>query len=856
MQASILGLYDTTRYKHPTKNNKKLSWLEIDKEIIAKLELLKNEKADVVFLSPTIYSPSSISVINRFLKKYDNIRWIQYDTQSTNAIAKAQKICFGTQGVPDYVFENADIIVSFDADFLGSWMNSSENIKRYVQKRKLNSDNNHMSQHIQFESRMSLTGSNADYRYTIKPSEINIKVAQLYNEILKLKSKNSYNIGKSSDRIKKIATLLFNNKGKSMVLAGNNHLSTQIIINAINYELGNYNSTIDTSKLLLNKKAIDTDIAKLIKLMNSGSVKGLICYEANPVFDYCDGETFRNSISKVPFTVGIGDTPNETSSLMNYITPSNHYLESWNDVEAKQDYFSFMQPTIQALYDTRQFQSSLLKWINKDTDFHKYIQSYWKVNMYTLQDEYSNFESFWSHTLQKGVFEPKKHPIKHLPLLPIKINNLLENTNEKSNKIELQTYESSCIGNGSMANNPWLQEMPDPVSKICWDNYLNISPKQAKELNMTNGNVVRINSELELPIYILPGQAYNTVSVATGYGRNICGKVGELVGKRVVQMQSLQSGFINNIEHVSLTKIDKQHSFAMTQTHNSMEGRAIVREANLDEYKKDQSAGNHKNHQYDNASIYKEPQFPNHHWGLVIDLNACVGCGACSIACQIENNVPVVGKKEVERAHEMSWLRIDRYFTGNENNPEVVFQPLMCQHCNNAPCENVCPVAATNHSSEGLNQMIYNRCIGTRYCSNNCPYKVRRFNWFDYTNADSIPNNLHDIADMTLDLKRMVLNPDVTIRAKGVIEKCSLCVQRIQEGKLKAKLEGREVKDGDIKMACQQTCPAGAMIFGDLNDKNSKVSKLAKTQRNYHLLEELHTLPSISYLTKIRNKKS
>ena len=850
VQASVLSLYDSSRYQNPQIDEKNVSWDEFDESILKALESQKENQ--LVLLTPTIFSPTTRKAIQHFTKVYPNIKWVQYDTQSASAILQAQKLCFDKEGLPDYKFNKANLIVSFDADFLGTWLNPSEYIKTYSDTRKLSGSLNKMSRHIQFESRMSLTGSNADERHAIKPSELNLLIAQLYNEILILKGQQKHDVPKSSKIIKELAKDLLEQKSHSLVVSGSHDLNAQILINAINYELDNFNSSINLETSLLNHQAIDEDMDQLITDLTSGQVKGLICYHTNPVFNHPEGDKITKAIESLPFSLSIHETPNETSSLMEYVAPDNHYLESWNDAEIKKGSYSLMQPAIRPLFDTRQFQSSLLKWSGKDVDYHKFIMKNWEETLFPSQTLYTNFKSYWEHTLQEGIFQVKDKSNNKPKFAKLDINKTLEaiTQNKKSSGIELQVYEKVSIGDGSMANNPWLQEMPDPISKICWDNYLNISPKQAKEMALETGNLVLLNSKLELPVYILPGQAYNSVSVAGGYGRTICGKVGKDVGFKISHLNT------SKYSSVKLEKIERRFDFAMTQTHHSMEGRAIVREANLDEYKKNPKAGNDNKHEYKNAGIYKEPEFPNHHWGLAIDLNSCVGCGACTIACQAENNVPIVGKKEVIRAHEMSWIRIDRYFSGDENKPGVVFQPVMCQHCDNAPCENVCPVAATNHSSEGLNQMIYNRCIGTRYCGNNCPYKVRRFNWYDYTLADSIPNNLHDPAGMTVDLSRMVLNPDVTIRAKGVIEKCSMCVQRIQEGKLNAKLEGRKVKDGEIKMACQQTCPSGAILFGDLNDKHSDLFKVATSDRNYHLLEEIHTLPSVSYLTKIRNKKS
>jgi Fe-S-cluster-containing dehydrogenase component len=393
--------------------------------------------------------------------------------------------------------------------------------------------------------------------------------------------------------------------------------------------------------------------------------------------------------------------------------------------------------------------------------------------------------------------------------------------------------------------------LPDPLTKVCWDNFAAISPADAENLKVSDGDFIRIASDVEVPVVVQPGQAPKTLSMAIGYGRTRSGKVAEGVGVNAYNFMDFRDGFRQFAIPVNAPEKSRSSmAMALTQTHHSMEGRAIVRESTLPAWIEDPASGNelHKYHEKHKVSLYPEVKFEAHHWALAVDLNRCTGCSTCVIACQAENNVPVVGKKEVERRRIMHWMRIDRYYTGETDNPGVVFQPLMCQHCDHAPCENVCPVAATTHSDEGINQITYNRCVGTKYCINNCPYKVRRFNWFEYSRNKAFDYNMND------DIGRMVLNPDVTVRERGVVEKCSFCIQRIQEEKLRAKLENRQLRDGDIKPACMQSCPSNALVFGDLNDPDSEVSKLFKDERNYHLLEELHTLPSVGYLTKIRNK--
>jgi molybdopterin-containing oxidoreductase family iron-sulfur binding subunit len=427
---------------------------------------------------------------------------------------------------------------------------------------------------------------------------------------------------------------------------------------------------------------------------------------------------------------------------------------------------------------------------------------------------------------------------------------IMEATGRKgeTEDLELHVYESVGMGTGQHTNNPWLMELPDPVTKLTWDNAACISPRMARTLGVVEGQLIRINGQAELPVIIQPGQAEYTVSIPLGYGRTVSGKVADHVGVNAAPLLagSPDPGYLSNIQVEALAGI---RQLALTQEHHSMEGRAIVRETTLEEYLEDPHAGNemHEYVEHHHTTLYEEPEFAGHHWGLAIDLNKCTGCSACVIACQTENNIAVVGKDEVRRRRIMHWIRIDRYYSESPSDPMVFHQPLMCQHCDNAPCENVCPVSATNHSNEGLNQMTYNRCIGTKYCINNCPYRVRRFNWYAYVN-----NQEYDYHQNSR-LGKMVLNPDVVVRERGVVEKCSFCVQRIQEKKMQAKLEDRTLADGEIRTACTQACPAEALVFGDLKDPESKVSKMYASERNYHLLEELHTLPSVGYLTKVRN---
>ncbi len=857
-QASVLGLYDTARYQYPLINGKKSEWDLVDKKIINLLNTLSAQNRQVVLLTPTIISPATKEIIDTFIKKYPVTRHIQYDSISYSGMLEANRFVFGKQVLPSYQFDKANLVVSFGADFLGTWLSPVEFTKQYVTKRKLDEGQKTMLKHIHLEGGMSLTGSNADERIVIKPSQEKIILANLFKQILKAKTGRVINVAPCSFDVMSMAKTLVKNSGGSLLISGSNDTGCHVLVNGINYLLGNYGGTINIDQPLYVRQGLDKEMTEFINALDKGKIGGVICYNVNPAYDHPLANKFVKGLKKCELSVSLPNLRDETAGFTTYVCPDHHYLESWNDAEVKKGFYSLAQPVIHPIFNTRCAQESLLKWAGINTLYDEYLKAYWKKRVYPLSTSFTSFYDFWTRSLQDGVFEQSIQKAKNINTNLNTIVGVAKNTRAiKDDSFEIILYENVSVGNGKQANNPWLQELPDPVSKVCWDNYAAISPKLANELGLTDGSLVSVNGIFTLPVLVQPGQEHKTISIALGFGRRNAGKVADGVG---VDMYPLVSIKYQNRMYTNQVKIEAKkgnYPLAMTQTHHSMEGREIVRETTLKEYHRNPASGNetHKEIEEHHVSLYKKHEFKGHHWGMAIDLNSCIGCSACVIACSAENNVPVVGKQQVQRVHEMHWIRIDRYYSGNPANPEVVRQPVMCQHCDNAPCENVCPVAATNHSDEGLNQMVYNRCIGTRYCNNNCPYKVRRFNFFDYTKADAIPFNTKDAAGMTLDLKRMVLNPDVTVRAKGVIEKCSMCVQRIQEKKLNAKLEKRPLKDGEIKPACAQACPADAIVFGDLNDPESKVSKMFKDKRNYHLLEELHTLPSVGYLAKVRNRK-
>ncbi len=707
-----------------------------------------------------------------------------------------------------------------------------------------------MLRHIHFESGMSVTGSNADIRRKIKPSEEIILLADLYNKIAQKTGAETFPVAPYREDLTELADNLIATKGRSVVISGTNNIDIQIITNGINYLLGSYGNLIDLNNYLNISAGVDSKIEGLVNDLDAGRIKALLMCNVNPVYDYPQPEKFLSGLKKTALTVNMAGCLNETVGKAKFECPVHHFLESWNDAEITPGQLSLAQPCINPLFNTRSFQDSLLKWSGSSISWHDYLMENWQ-NEFFPKSTLSEFRNFWDGCLGNGVFNydhQENNTATFKKEEPARVMNALKIIPVEG--YEVVFYESVSMGNGMHSNNPWLMELPDPVSKHCWDNVAAISPKDAEKLGILAGHLIKLGDDLILPAFIQPGQAEGTVSVALGYGHINSGPVANNIGVNVYPLIKLNGG--NRYYGFTADRLEntlKESQLALTQVHYSMEGRPIVRETTLSEYNNNPHSGNELHEEFESGhrTLYPEVNFDGFHWGLAIDLNSCVGCNSCVIACQAENNIPVVGKEEVKRRRIMHWIKIDRYYSDDPDDPKVYFQPLTCQHCDNAPCENVCPVSATNHSSEGLNQMTYNRCVGTKYCINNCPYKVRRFNWYRYTN-----NKAFDFNTVS-DLGKMVLNPDVTVRERGVVEKCSFCVQRIQEKKLQAKLENRRLADNEIKTACMQACPAEAIVFGNLNDKNSRVSKLFGSPRRYHLLEELHTLPSVGYLTRIRN---
>lgn len=869
-QAAILNLYDPERLQKAKRNllnekrtNKEtvdISWDDLDTKVTEQLK-----KGGVALLTPSYNSPSTRAVVADFTAAF-GAQHVSWEPLANDDVALGQKASYGEEVVPFYQFDKAQMIVSIDADFLGAWGPATISTKQFGRARK-NPEN--MNKLVVFDSNYSLTGANADVRIKSKPS---LQLDIVCGLIAELSSSGKISAPASLTQIgqgvatklgiepalfSKIASDLWEKRGKSIVVAGGlptrteESLALQVAVNYLNSALGNDGATISSQGLSAGQKSSYAELLQLVQSMKDGKVKTLIIHRSNPLYSLPKEVGFAEALNKVEMIVYSGDRMDETASYSHMLATDNHPMENWGDAEIGRGVYTIQQPTIRPMYDTRSFQLSLMTWayllekgskrLTTYETFHDFVKAFWREEVAPQVARGKDFETFWSETLQKGFAGEVKNASSR-NFRSDALSNVKKVLNQSGYEIVL--YPTVQLGDGTFANVPWLQELPDPVTKIVWDNYASVSVKTAADLKLKEGQIIEITvagKKMEVPVHIQPGLHDQVLAIAVGYGRTHVGKVGNKVGFNSFELASLKNKdliFSGLPAEVKVTK--KTYELACPQGHHTMEGRQIVVEATLKDYMKQKDANIHRHKTW---SLWSGHQYTGHKWGMAIDLNVCTGCSACMIACQSENNIHVVGKKYVIQGREMHWIRIDRYYTGTPENAEVVFQPMMCQHCDNAPCETVCPVVATMHSNEGLNEMIYNRCVGTRYCSNNCPYKVRRFNWFNYAKLIEKPTH-------------MALNPEVTVRPRGVMEKCTFCVQRIKSAKNSAKLADRKIADGDIKTACESSCPTNAIVFGDLNDPNSRVSQafnLEKEPRAYAVLEEWHAAPSVRYLSKIRN---
>ncbi len=892
-QASVLSLYDNDKIKQPKLNGKDETFAKVDEFVRKGLADAQGFGKKIVLLSHSFPSPTFKKLFAEFKEQYPTAELVTYDAVPQTAALDAAQEVFGTRALPVYDLSNTKLVVSFQSDFLAD-TNSGSMESSYAAARKPGPN---MMRHIQIESNMTMTGANADTRIKLKPSLVNKVLVEVYNGL------NGGSVSKEAAGIVKE----LQQNGSNAVVFADGSKGAHVLANLINQKLA---SNAFTGKASFLREFDGARYQEFLGWMNSGQVGVLITNNVNPIYSSNKGEDFKKAVAKVPCVVAVADKKNEMYQAAKAAIPVANWLESWGDLAPQTGVYTLMQPAIQKIYKSRQIEESLLTWMAAPGEEVQNYYEYLKANASTLIGNTTFNKALYNGILATSAEGGLSYAGGNAAQAVAELSNF------KATDIELVLYTNTALGDGTQANNPWLQELPDPITRMTWDNYLTVSPQDAEKLGLENDlngrmqlNGSRVNltvngAKLEnVPVFIQPGQAEGSVGLALGYGKKDSGKV----AATGINAYPFFDGTNFTVSNVQLEKTGGIHEFAGIQLQNTLMGRyEIAREVPLETFLNvkfdDELNGWNKPLEYhtiggalpagkvDLWDAFDDTDGP--HFNLSIDLNSCTGCGACVIACQAENNVPVVGKEEMRMSRDMAWLRIDRYYTtimpeeidtnkdgklseeeavaaglnvagmyGNAfskssgilnhpaDNPDVIFQPVMCQHCNHAPCETVCPVAATSHGRQGQNQMAYNRCIGTRYCANNCPYKVRRFNWFTYNLNDKFDFNQNN------DLGRMVLNPDVVTRTRGVMEKCSMCIQMTQNVILEAKKEGRVVKDGEFSTACVNACPTGAMTFGDMNDKGSAVRALFSDNRRYTLLEEIGTKPNVFYHTKVRNRK-
>jgi molybdopterin-containing oxidoreductase family iron-sulfur binding subunit len=847
VQASVLGLYDPDRSQSITLKGARKSWTDF---VMAWAELSKAQAADggagLAVLSESFSSPTLARLASELRARYPKSQWATYDAVSDENRLAGLRSATGRDLDVMLRLDQASVILCLDADPLLTDPEMIRHTRGFAAGRKAGTSGGAMNRLYAVEGVYSLTGAMADHRLRLESRQIGPFVGALAARLAApgAGATEASVPGVDARWIDALAKDLLANRGKGLIVAGARQpAAVHAAVCALNAHLGNAGKTVSYYETKDAALPSVSSLAALVTAMKAGTVQTLVVLGGNPVFDAPADLDFASAMAKVPHSIALGHNVDETSSKAEWHITRAHYLESWGDARAVGGTLSVVQPLILPLFGGRTPIEVLGLMVgDKDRPGYDIVRDTWKP----ILGE-ADFDKKWNRVLHDGLLAGSE--LKEVvPDVKGALADLARATGSASG-LEIVFVTSPSLHDGRFANDGWLQELPDPLTKLTWDNPALVSPKTAESLGLASGDVIRLDytgRSLELPVWILPGMADGVVALTLGYGRQHAGRIGSRVGFDTFTVRSsMAPGFDSGVK---LTSLGRKYPLSATQDHGSMEGRPLVRESTVAELrstKKEEarpSALGVFAEETEHFSLWKEHTYDQgHQWGMTIDLNACIGCNACMTACQSENNVPVVGKIQVAKQREMHWIRVDRYFSGEPSgNPEVVFQPVPCMHCESAPCEQVCPVAATVHDSEGLNAMVYNRCIGTRYCSNNCPYKVRRFNFFNFTKD-------------TPDILKLAMNPDVTVRARGVMEKCTYCTQRINRAKIDAKLAGRELRDGDVKTACQQVCPASAIEFGNLRDQSSRVVKAKADPRNYSLLEELNTKPRTTYLAKVRN---
>ncbi|RZJ64333.1 MAG: 4Fe-4S dicluster domain-containing protein [Flavobacterium sp.] len=880
VHASILSMYDSGRLKQPKVDGKNATW----DEVTAKVQAGLAKGGRTVLLTNTIASPTTEKIVGEFLSANPGVQHVVYDAVSSSDAVDAFETVYGERGLVDYDLSNADLIVGVGADFLGDWQGGSYDSgysKGRVPK------NGKMSRHIQFEANMTLSGASADKRVPMTPSQQKQALALIYGLVTGSSVSTSLD-EKLKNHVTKTAEELNEKKGRAVVLCGIDDKDAQLLVLGINQALGS--QAFVGAPIRKIRQGSNAKMEAFVAELTSGKISNLIMSGVNPAYTLPNGQEFAKAVKALPLSVTFTMREDETAEVCKVAAAVPHFLESWGDVMITKGTYSLMQPLIRPLFNTKQFEETLLAWTGNTSSIYDYLRA--NSAAYLVG-------STWNKALHDGIVVGAVQGVSAAAGNFAGAAATLSQA-KAAGKFELTLYTKTGLGDGQQANNPWLQEFPDPITRVSWDNYVTMSKFDADKLGLSNEIVA--NGGLDgsyatltvggkkienVPVIVQPGQAHGTLGLALGYGRKASMKEEMQVG---INAYSVYSGF-NSVQGADVAAGSGMHEFACVQSQKTLMGRGdIIKETTLKTFNdKDAEVWNpmpmvsldHKETPVTKVDLWESfDSTTGHHFNLSIDLNACTGCGACVIACHAENNVPVVGKSEVRRSRDMHWLRIDRYYSSEDtfeqdnekkdnfdglfgekgslggfgemeipeaDNPQVAFQPVMCQHCNHAPCETVCPVAATSHSRQGQNHMAYNRCVGTRYCANNCPYKVRRFNWFLYNKNEEFDYHMND------DLGRMVLNPDVNVRSRGVMEKCSMCIQKTQSTILAAKREGRVVGNTEFEVACSAACSTGAMAFGDVNNTEDPIADLKNSERMYHLLEHVGTQPNVFYHVKVRN---
>ena len=905
VQAAVLDLYDPERIQFPQKKSEsslmlfredyvKESWENIDKEIVKLLNKTVSEGKEIILVGNRSISPGLRNLVNDFKSKYSTADFFSIDQLTTGTRKAAWISCYPETPMMPVKWNEANIILSLEGDFLGVEGNPEEQIGMFSSRRDVNKPEAFNRLYV-VESAMSITGINSDYRLKLSPEKQFDFVMSLLNELVIKKNVNNlfietgfeFNLGPYSlERFSKennlnISTLrhlvddLIANQGKSYVYGGD-VLSedTHIAINLLNEVLSNF-SLYDRNnpEAYLHTSCPPARITSLIDKLKSGKVGVLIHFDSNPVYHLPNDYGYEKAMEKVPVVISMAEARNESTLNSRYLLPINNPLESWGYYTVRKGLYNLQQPVIAPIYDSRQKEAVLLNWISDDSAqytaniYLDYIKNIWETEIYPAMNLAIDFKTFWNKSLHDGFAFVKPEEVT-VPAFNMGILNGIK-SNAKNGSFAVILLPGFELHDGTQANNGWLQEIPHPVSKIVWDNYAAISTGTAKVLGVENDDMISVEvsgRKLEIPVFVQPGMADNVVAIELGYGRKRGGIIGSGVGFDAGVLISDKGGISQRLYiNAKVKKIAGNYKLVSTQEHHYLDepetremhhDRGIIKDGTVEEYIKHPDFLKHGGHEflyeegtYELKTVNPKHEYKGIKWAMAIDMNKCTSCNKCIQSCTVENNVPVVGKEQTSKGREMHWIRLDRYYAGSLEEPTISTQPMLCQHCDDAPCENVCPVVATTHSPEGLNQMTYNRCVGTRYCANNCPFKVRRFNFFDF--RDSLKDGFY-----YNDSVNMLHNPEVTVRSRGVMEKCSFCVQRIMEAKQDATNAGRSVKGSDVTTACQEACPAHAISFGDMNDPESDVSKLREHNLGYHVLETLNIKPNVTYIAKLRNTYS